>query len=1254
MKTRFRPTFLGAILSLLSVISCEQEIMDMNERLDNLEGRLSRLETLVNEMNSNISSLQGIVTAMQAGDYITSVTPLTENGETIGYSISFAKGDPITIYHGKNGANGENGQDGKDGENGKDGLDGHTPVIGIKQDIDGIWYWTLDDEWLLDANGQKVRAVGIDGKDGANGQDGQNGTDGKDGADGKDGQNGTDGKDGITPQLMIQDGYWYISMDNGQTWAQLGKATGEDGKDGTNGKDGKDGDSMFQSVTVTDAEVIFVTADGQSFVVKRAVALSIAFDSEDLVVMGSNATRDIHYAITSSSNDITIEAMSSTDIKVKVVKTDEKNGVLNVKTGATIDEYSKVAVLVSDNNQAIIRTLSFEEEAIEVEEGTTKEVSDDGGEILLEYFSNVPCNAVILEDAQSWISVVPGTKAMTKNGIVLNIKSNDGDERQTTVIIQTNDGSQSISFEITQRESRIIQQAREKDAMIEIWKSLNGEHWEPQYWEPIITWREDNPIENWAGLSFNERGAIKEIRISSLVIDGFLPDVFDVFKDLEYLEITGGKLSGSFPASIGRLGKLEYLEISGDFSGELPDLSGLINLNTMRLNGASFNNGIPSSIGMLKNLEILFLPYCKLTGEIPDEIGLLTKLTLLDLSGNHLTGEIPSSIVNLSNLETLNLSANLLSGTIPEHIGNLNHLKTLNLKGHSGSEEYENNPEFRNHLHGPIPESLGNLSQLQYLNLSENDFSGQIPEFIWNLPQLDYLDLSFNEFCGELSHSIGNAQNLYNLNLCTNLLTGPIPDEFWNNKRLEFVDLSNHFSRYGELLENKNRFSGNLSPMISNLTQLYSFTIANNQLEGEIPTSIIELTELNTLKLSNNNLTGTIPDGIKNMENLLVFWCYDNRLSGLLSYEFLSTMAERNSVYSMSWMITDQQEGYGFDYDLYESTDYSQNGVVKMLQTATEGNGINIILIGDAFVDTDIKSGLYDSVMEQMYEAIFEEEPYKSFKDFFNVYEIVTVSKNNTDIGETALNIKSSVAFNYSCSHDHILAVINDAIPNLDIDELTVSIATPVAAEREGVCFMLNPPFENQNAYGCGIAISHYSSSINSTFAQTVKHEVGGHGFGKLADEYVDSGSDSEAPETESSLIASRHDKNWYVNVDATSDPESIYWSPFLSLSNYTAAGLGVYEGGNHYAKGVWRSTVDSIMRDSHNEENHFNAVSREAIYKRIHKLAYGDSWIYNIEDFLEWDKKNMTSEPLPVRKRTIDNNNLSEKKLHNCCFIIE
>lgn len=65
---------------------------------------------------------------------ITFVNPITADGKNIGYNITFAKGDPITIYHGQDGANGEDGADGQDGTNGKDGkdgTDGHTPVIGI-------------------------------------------------------------------------------------------------------------------------------------------------------------------------------------------------------------------------------------------------------------------------------------------------------------------------------------------------------------------------------------------------------------------------------------------------------------------------------------------------------------------------------------------------------------------------------------------------------------------------------------------------------------------------------------------------------------------------------------------------------------------------------------------------------------------------------------------------------------------------------------------------------------------------------------------------------------------------------------------------------------------------------------------------------------------------------------------------------------------------------------------------------------------
>ena len=133
-----------------------------------------------------------------------------------------------------------------------DGKDGSTPVIGVKMDDDGIYYWTLNGEWLTDENGNKIKAVGTDGKDGANGANGEN---------------GTNGKDGITPQLKIEEGYWFISYDNGATWTQLGKATGEDGEDGANGQDGTngtngvDGDSFFQSVTQDEYNVYIVLAD---------------------------------------------------------------------------------------------------------------------------------------------------------------------------------------------------------------------------------------------------------------------------------------------------------------------------------------------------------------------------------------------------------------------------------------------------------------------------------------------------------------------------------------------------------------------------------------------------------------------------------------------------------------------------------------------------------------------------------------------------------------------------------------------------------------------------------------------------------------------------------------------------------------------------------------------------------------------------------------------------------------------------------
>ena len=292
MKRFLLSVVLATSLALTSCKFDDSDIWDkfgeMEESIRDHEQRISALEELCKQMNTNIEALQTLVDALEKRDYITNISPIREDGVIIGYTISFAYSDTITIYHGK---------DGKDGANGKDG---YTPQIGVMKDTDGIYYWTLDGEWLLDGKGNKIKAVGTDGKDGqdgtngSNGQDGTNGSNGSNGTDGKDGVDGTNGKDGVTPQLKIENDYWYVSYDNGATWVQLGKATGEDGKDGqdgndgadgsdgADGEDGKDGDSIFKSVTQDDEYVYFNLADGTMITLPKHDKENIQF--EDLQV----------------------------------------------------------------------------------------------------------------------------------------------------------------------------------------------------------------------------------------------------------------------------------------------------------------------------------------------------------------------------------------------------------------------------------------------------------------------------------------------------------------------------------------------------------------------------------------------------------------------------------------------------------------------------------------------------------------------------------------------------------------------------------------------------------------------------------------------------------------------------------------------------------------------------------------------------------------------------------------------------------
>ena len=306
------PCLTACLFSACSIF----EIDEISDRVGALEDRVAELEELCNSINSDISSLNTIVKALQTNDYVTGVTPIVSNRIEIGFIISFKYADPISIYHGENGKDGEDGKDGKDGVDGKNAV---APVISIKAASDGIYYWTVDGEWLLNENGDKVQAAGT------------------------------------TPQLKIEEEYWYVSYDGGKTWDRLGKATGEDGSDGT------DGDSMFRKVTQDDENVYFTLADGTVLTLPKQSVLSVSFAQGNTVYAAAGLTTEVDYTVTSSLSSVTVEAIGSGDIKAMALPASSGAlyGKIKITVGDTIDDYSKVVVLVSNGNRVIMSTISI-------------------------------------------------------------------------------------------------------------------------------------------------------------------------------------------------------------------------------------------------------------------------------------------------------------------------------------------------------------------------------------------------------------------------------------------------------------------------------------------------------------------------------------------------------------------------------------------------------------------------------------------------------------------------------------------------------------------------------------------------------------------------------------------------------------------------------------------------------------------------------------------------------------------------------
>ena len=290
------------------------------------------------------------------------------------------------------------------------------------------------------------------------------------------------------------------------------------------------------------------------------------------------------------------------------------------------------------------------------------------------------------------------------------------------------------------------------------------------------------------------------------------------------------------------------------------------------------------------------------------------------------------------------------------------------------------------------------------------------------------------------------------------------------------------------------------------------------------------------------------------------------------------------------------------------------------LQKATKGNngGINIVLLGDGFSAKDIASGKYLNDIKQEVEYFFGIEPYKTYRDYFNVYTAIPLS---TESGVGTVNTIRYNRFNTTFTGGVGLKADYDEVfdyalgaPTVNKGNLnqTLIIMVPNSTDYGGICQM----WEDGSAIAfCPQSTYDYPLDTRGV----IQHEAGGHGFGKLGDEYIYHNAFIDFCDCTccGHVLEFNGAKSlgWYDNLELTGKMHSVGWSHLIFDDRYSDI-VDIYEGGYMHNRGVFRSEPNSCMN---NDIPYYSTISRESIVKRIKAYA-GET--YSFEDFVKNDKR--------------------------------
>ncbi|KAL4581049.1 hypothetical protein LXL04_017256 [Taraxacum kok-saghyz] len=462
--------------------------------------------------------------------------------------------------------------------------------------------------------------------------------------------------------------------------------------------------------------------------------------------------------------------------------------------------------------------------------------------------------------------------------------------------------------------------------------------------EVFNTWHGENLICNFTGIVCNSDNLVKEINLSEQQLAGTLPfDSICSLKSLEKISLGSNNLYGTVSSHISNCTNLQYLDLGiNSFSGELPDLSSLIQLKFLNLNLSGFSGSFPwksienhtnltfLSLGdnpfdrtpfpleilNFRQLYSLYLTNCSIEGRIPEEIGNLNLLESLEISDNYLVGEIPVGITKLTKLRMLELYNNQLSGIIPVGIRNLVNLaefdvSTNNLEGDLSElrnlTRMESLQLFENNFSGTIPEEFGEFKFLTQFSIYDNKFTGELPAKIGSWADFEYIDVSQNfltgpippdmckmgkmqkllmlenNFTGGLPETYASCLSLLRLRVSNNSLSGRVPDGIWSLPNLGMIDLA------------INQFEGQVAPTIGQAKSLSQLFLANNRFSGEVPAEISNVSSLVEIELISNQFSGEIPSGIGNLKKLSKLHLQDNIFSGAIP-ESLGSCVSLNEI----------------------------------------------------------------------------------------------------------------------------------------------------------------------------------------------------------------------------------------------------------------------------------------------------------------------------------------------------------------------